>query len=164
MRVRPPILILAVLTVVLSGLAARAFVVQPMTVASSSMSPTLCQGDWVVVGVWDPVVSDLSRGDLVAVRVSGSDMPLVKRVAGLPGDWVSIEDALLVVNGQRVDEPYVDHEASDALYWGPVLVPDDAVIVLGDERATSIDSRDFGPVPGDGLVGEVVLRVRRGQC
>lgn len=158
------LLVLAVLTVVLTGLAARTFVVRPMTVVSASMSPTICQGDWVVVGVWSPSVSELSRGDLVAVRVSGSDVPLVKRVAGLPGDSVAIEDALLVVNGQRVDEPYVDHEASDALYWGPVVVPDDAVVVLGDERATSIDSRDFGPIPDDRLVGRVVLRVRRGQC
>jgi len=163
--VRPRLwLVLAALTVVLTGLAARTFVARPMTVVSSSMSPTICQGDWVVVGVWDPAVSELSRGDLVAVRVAGSDMPLVKRVAGLPGDSVAIEDALLLVNGKRVDEPYVDHEANDALYWGPVVVPDDAVIVLGDERATSIDSRDFGPVPGDRLVGRVVLRVPRSQC
>lgn len=152
------------LVVVLAALAVRTVAVRPLTVVSTSMSPTICQGDWVVVGVWDPAVSDLSRGDLVAVRVAGSDVPLVKRVAGLPGESVAIEDALLVVNGQRVEEPYVDLEANDALYWGPVVVPDDAVVVLGDERETSIDSRDFGPVPGDRLVGRVLLRVRRGRC
>ena len=85
-------------------------------------------------------------------------------MAGLPGDTVGIEDALLVVNGRRVDEPYVDHDSIDSLYWGPVVVPDDAILVLGDARAISIDSREFGPVPGDRLVGRVLARVHLGQC
>lgn len=164
MRPRP-LLALAVVTVVLTGLTARTFVVRPMTVVSSSMSPTICEGDTVLVDLWhDLAVSELSRGDLVAVRVPGSDVPLVKRVAGLPGDSVAIEDALLVVNGERVDEPYVDQLANDALYWGPVVVPDDAFVVLGDARERSVDSRRFGPVPGDRLVGRVLLRVPRGRC
>lgn len=161
---RSPLLLLSALAAVLIGLVTATFVVQPMTVVSSSMSPTLCEGDKVLVRVWDPTVSRLSRGDLVAVQVPGSDTPLVKRVAGLPGDTVAIEDALLVVNGQRVDEPYVDHEADDALYWGPVVVPADAVVVLGDARADSIDSRDFGAVPGERLVGRVVGRMHVGRC
>lgn len=157
-------LVLGAMIVVSAGLAVRSFVLWPVIVDSSSMSPTLCEGDWVVVDIWDPAVSELSRGDLVAVRVPGSDVPLVKRVAGLPGDSVTIEDALLVVDGHRVDEPYVDHEASDALYWGPVVVPRRAVVVLGDARATSIDSRAFGPVPEDSLIGRVLVTVHRGRC
>lgn len=157
-------LVLAALAVVLAALATRTFVVRPLSVASQSMSPTICQGDWVLVDVLTPRVSDLDRGDLVAVRVPDSPVPLVKRVAGLPGDSVAIEDAWLYVNEARVAEPYVDHAANDALYYGPVVVPDDAVLVLGDARATSIDSRAFGPVPGDRLLGRVVLRLHRGEC
>lgn len=157
-------LVLAVLTVMLAALAARTFVLRPLSVASQSMIPTICQGDWVLVDVLAPRVSELDRGDLVAVRVPDSPVPLVKRVAGLPGDSVAIEDALLYVNQRRVEEPYVDYAANDALYYGPVVVPDDAVLVLGDARATSIDSRDFGPVPGERLLGRVVLRMRRGEC
>lgn len=155
---------LVALTVVVAVVVAGIFVVQPMRVVSASMSPTICTGDRVLVNVWHPEVGQLSRGDLVVVRVPGSDAPLVKRVAGLPGDTVGIEDALLVVNGRRVDEPYVDHDSIDSLYWGPVVVPDDAILVLGDARAISIDSREFGPVPGDRLVGRVLARVHLGQC
>lgn len=157
-------LVLAALIVVSTGLVARTFVVRPMTVVSSSMSPTICEGDWVVVGVWDTAVSDLALGDLVAVRAPESDVSLVKRVAGLPGDSVAIEDAVLRVNGDVVDEPYVDHKSIDALYWGPIEVPDDALVVLGDARATSIDSRSFGPISDDRLLGPVLLRVPRGRC
>ena len=157
-------LVLAVLTVVLTALAARTFVVRPLSVTSGSMSPTICPGDWVLVDVLTARVAELDRGDLVAVRVPDSPVPLVKRIAGLPGDSVAIEDAWLYVNEHRVDEPYVDHVANDALYYGPVVVPDDAVLVLGDARATSIDSRDFGPVPGERLLGRVVLQVHQGEC
>jgi signal peptidase I len=163
--VRPRLLlVLAVLTVVLAALAARTFVVRPLAVASGSMSPTICQGDWVFVDVWDHDIAGLSRGDLVAVRAPGAEGPLVKRVAGLPGDTVAINDALLYVNKQRVDEPYVDVAAIDALYYGPVVVPDDAILVLGDARASSVDSRAFGPVPGDGVIGRVLYHLSRGEC
>ena len=158
------LLVLAVLTVVLAALAARTFVVRPLAVASGSMSPTVCQGDWVFVDVWDHDISDLSRGDLVAVRVPGTEVPLVKRVTGLPGDTVAINDALLYVNKRRVDEPYVDAASIDALYYGPVVVPDDAILVLGDARATSVDSRAFGPVSADGVIGRVLYHLPRGGC
>lgn len=158
------VVVLAVLVVVVTALAARTFVVRPLAVASGSMSPTICQGDWVFVDVWDHDIAGLSRGDLVAVRVPGQEDPLVKRVAGLPGDTVAINDALLYVNKRRVDEPYLDLAANDALYYGPVAVPDGAILVLGDARATSVDSRAFGPVPADGLLGRVLFHLSRGDC
>ena len=158
------LLVLAALVVVLAAFTARTFVVRPLAVASGSMSPTICQGDWVFVDVWDHEIADLSRGDLVAVRAPGTTDPLVKRVTGLPGDTVAINDALLYVNKQRVDEPYVDLAANDALYYGPVVVPDDSILVLGDARASSVDSRAFGPVPADGVLGRVLYHLARGHC
>ena len=128
------------------------------------MEPTLCPGDRVLVNLWDPDLGELARGDLVAFRPDRSELPVVKRVVGLPGDRVAIRDALLSVNGRLVDEPYVDHKSIDALFYGPVLVPADHFLVLGDARASSIDSRAYGPVPADRLLGTVALRLPVGDC
>ena len=128
------------------------------------MEPTLCPGDRVLVNLWDPDLGDLDRGDLVALRPGRSRVPVVKRVVGLPGDEVAIEDALLYVNDRLVDEPYVDHKSIDALFYGPVVVPSDRFLVLGDARASSIDSRAYGPVPENRLLGTVAMRLAVGDC
>jgi signal peptidase I len=148
----------------LAGLLVRTFVLRPLTVSSTSMEPTLCPGDRVVVNLWDPDLSDLAHGDLVALRPGRSEVPVVKRVVGLPGDEVAIRDALLYVNEQRVDEPYVDLEASDGFFYGPVVVPADRFVVLGDARAASIDSRTYGPVPAERLIGRIAWRLPLGEC
>lgn len=162
---RPGVLLVLVLVgALLVGLVVRSFLLRPLTVSSTSMEPTLCPGDRVLVDLWDPDIDDLSRGDLVALRPGRSEVPVVKRVVGLPGDEVKIKDALLYVNDQLVDEPYVDHKAIDALFYGPVVVPGDSILVLGDARAVSIDSRVYGPVAADRLIGTVAMRVPVGDC
>ena len=110
---------LVLVAALLAGLVVRTFVLRPLTVSSTSMEPTLCPGDRVLVNLWDPDLGDLSRDDLVALRPGRSEVPVVKRVVGLPGDEVAIRDALLYVNGELVDEPYVDHKSIDALFYGP---------------------------------------------
>ena len=116
------------------------------------------------MNLWDPDLGDLARGDLVALRPGRSEVPVVKRVVGLPGDEVAIRDALLYVNDRLVDEPYVDHKSIDALFYGPEVVPADRLLVLGDARASSIDSRAYGPVPEDRLLGTVAMRLAVGDC
>jgi signal peptidase I len=158
------VLVLVLVGAVLVGLLVRTFVLRPLTVSSTSMEPTLCPGDRLLVDLWNPDIDDLARGDLVALRPGRSAVPVVKRVVGLPGDEVAIRDALLYVNDRRVDEPYVDHKSIDALFYGPVVVPADRLLVLGDARAASIDSRVYGPVPSERLIGTVALRVPLGDC
>ena len=157
-------LVLVLVAAVLAGLLVRTFVLRPLTVSSTSMEPTLCPGDRVLVNLWDPDLGDLDRGDLVALRPGRSRVPVVKRVVGLPGDEVAIRDALLYVNDRLVDEPYVDHKSIDALFYGPVVVPSDRFLVLGDARASSIDSRAYGPVPEDRLLGTIATRLAVGDC
>jgi signal peptidase I len=158
------VLVLVLVGALVAGLVVRTFILRPLTVSSTSMEPTLCPGDRVLVNLWRPDIGDLTRGDLVALRPGRSEVPVVKRVVGLPGDHVAIRDALLYVNDQRVNEPYVDHKAIDALFYGPVVVPADNFLVLGDARAASIDSRVYGPVSSDQLIGTVAMRVPLGDC
>jgi signal peptidase I len=147
---------------VVAGVAALAgspLVVEPMRVSSGSMSPSYGPGDEVLVGKVGPTTHGGSRGDVVVLRSPPSGELMIKRVVALGGDRVGIEDGVLVVNGCRVAEPYVDRDRVDGTYFGPVRVPRGSVWVLGDARAGSVDSRLFGPVPLHAVVGRVLLRL-----
>lgn len=143
------------------ALLVRAFVLHPDVVESTSMEPTLREGDVVLVlRSWlaDRVAAPV-RGALVVGAEPGTRDPVVKRVVGLPGDRVEIEDGVTTVDGVEVDEPYVDRSRIDGLYFGPVTVPTGTLFVLGDNRSRSIDSRDWGPLPRTDVDGRVVLRI-----
>lgn len=158
---RPLRLLVRAVAVLLVALAVRAFVAHPDVVESTSMAPTLREGD-VVLAVRSPVADvhdGVDRGDLVVAREPGTGDAVVKRVVGLPGDVVEIADAVTTVDGREVAEPYVDRSRVDGLYWGPVTVPADAVLLLGDNRSRSVDSRDYGPVPLADVTDRVVLRL-----
>lgn len=131
--------------------------VEPLRVTSASMSPTLTAGDHVLVdklsGGWRPP----EVGDLVVFRDPQQRELVVKRVVALGGQTVALEDAVLVVDGNVRHEPQVDLTKIDSTYFGPVTVPPDAVFVLGDNRSESIDSRTYGAIRVDELVGRVVL-------
>jgi signal peptidase I len=154
--VPPPLLV--VVCVLLGVLAVLRFVAEPMRVSSGSMSPTFRVGDEVVVDKWGGRASHPRRGDVVVLRSPQDGQLVIKRVAALGGQRVGVADGVLVVDGRRVKEPYVDRSRVDGTYFGPVRVPRGALFVLGDQREGSIDSRAFGPVPADALVGRVVLR------
>lgn len=134
----------------------RPFVVEPFLIPSESMSPTLEPGDRVLAVKPLYLVAEPGRGDL-AVFDHGSGA-VIKRVVGLPGDVISVEDGVLVVNGQPIDEPYVDYGLTDSTFFGPETVPEGHVFVMGDNRSNSRDSRTTGPVAEEDLIGRVVLR------
>lgn len=135
-------------------LALRAWVLTPYEVVSDSMAPTLEEGSTVMVDRlsvrWDaPEHQEL-------VLFDTDDGPVIKRVVGLAGDTVRIEDAVLHVNGEPVDEPYVDLRTLDGVFFGPVVVGPDELFVLGDNRFDSIDSRTYGPIPVAAVRGRVL--------
>jgi signal peptidase I len=136
----------------------RSSVVGPVRVTGDSMSPTLHNGAVVLVDKRD---RRPERGDIITFDAPDDGAPTVKRVVGVGGDVVAVEDAILRVNGSVVDEPYVDHESIDALYYGPVTVPAGSLLVLGDQRAGSIDSREYGAVPSEAVTGRVLARLLR---
>jgi signal peptidase I len=94
------------------------------------------------------------RGDLVVVH--DHRVLLVKRVVGVAHDRVALRDGRLWRNGRQVREPWSDPRRIDGVYYGPVSVPAGHVLVMGDNRRESRDSRVFGPVPVTELRGRVV--------
>jgi signal peptidase I len=96
------------------------------------------------------------RGDIVVFRPPGSNSdPYIKRIIGLPGDTVEVRDGSVFVNEQRLEENYV----SSATYWrggddSSLVVPEDEFFMLGDNRENSSDSRSFGTVPKDNIIGK----------
>ena len=130
-----------------------------MRVASASMSPTYELGDEVLVGKVALLAGTLQRGDVVVFHDPGTGALTLKRVAAVGGDELGIEDGILIVNGEPVHEPYLDLGSVDGAYFGPVQVPAGHVFVLGDARAGSVDSRTFGAVADDAIVGRVLLRL-----
>jgi signal peptidase I len=151
MRTRPAVLVAGAAALTL--LVLRVGVVEPVRVNGISMVPTLETGQVTLVNKLD---RDPSRGDLVTLRSPADGQKMLKRVVGVGGDVVDIRDAVLYVNDVEVSEPYVDHRSIDALYYGPVTVSPGAVLVMGDAREDSIDSRTYGEVPLADVTGTVL--------
>jgi signal peptidase I len=143
--------------VVLALIALRAFVAEPFRIPSESMAPTLEPGDQALV---TKLGGTPARGDLVAFHAPRTGEVLLKRVVAVGGDSVGIEDGVLVVNGRKQREAYVaDPDAIDSVYFGPVTVGKGSLFMLGDNRANSEDSREFGAVPADRVIGRATARV-----
>lgn len=152
-------LVVAALVVALL-LGVRAFVAEPFAIPSASMEPTLRPGDQVLVDKLAYRRGEPRRGDLAAFDAPDRSGDVVlKRIVAVPGDSVAIEDGILFINRRPRREPYVDYSRVDSVYFGPVTVPRDGVFVLGDNRAASQDSRDYGPVPQRSLIGRVRARL-----
>ncbi len=142
----------AAAAVLAAVLLVRAEVVEPVRVGSDSMAPTLRRGEHVLLDKLGAV----RRGDLVAFRSPQDGELTLKRAVAVAGQTVEIRDALLYVDGRLVHEPGIDADRIDGTYFGPVTVGPGQVFVLGDNRARSVDSRVYGGVPLDAVVGRAV--------
>jgi signal peptidase I len=134
------------------AVAARRARLEPLLVQGDSMRPALPPGQRIAVG---PVRGTLRRGEVVLLRRAGREM--VKRVVGLPGEHVLLAGGRLEVDGRHVAEPWTDGQAPalPAAVELDVHLEDDEVVVLGDSRRQSTDSRSFGPVRLDDVIGVV---------
>jgi len=133
------------------------FVLQSYIVENISMEPTLQGGQhiWVDKAVYR-LQGGLHRGDIVVFQSWGQDKPFVKRVVGLPGETITIRDGRLIVDGHAVDEPYLDLRTDGA--DGPYALAGDEYFVMGDNRPRSGDSRMYGPLQADDVIGRAWLR------
>ena len=119
-----------------------------------SMRPTLEDGEFVLVGKLNYRFSQMERGDIIVFHYPlNPEQELIKRVIGLPGDRVIVQDGVVSVNGQVLDEPYI---AATPLYTGEWVVPDAQLFVLGDNRNDSSDSHSWGFLPFESVVGKAL--------
>jgi signal peptidase I len=142
-----------VLPAILIALLINVFVGQATRVEGQSMEPSLHTDQRLVVEKVSYRFHGPQRFDVVVLRVPGQgDELLIKRVVGLPGETVEIRDGEVYINGQVLDESFLNVETRPGRH-GRVVVPPLHVYVLGDNRDHSNDSRSFGPVPIDNIVG-----------
>ena len=153
----------------LLALLLRWAVVEPRWIPSGSMLPTLQLQDRILVEKIRPRLaqarhSHLHRGDVVvfappqALIDAGYDAnaALIKRVVGLPGDQLAVENGQLIRNGERVQEPWLEDAMEYAM--APITVPEQQLWVMGDNRNASLDSHLWGPLPEGNVIGTAVWR------
>ena len=145
------------------------FLMQPHQVNGSSMVPNFVDGEYLLTDKISYKVGEPSRGDIVVFKApdtaqcpSGTGCDYIKRIIGLPGDTVEIKDNKYYVNNQLIQESYLpaDFVTRPGTFTvnGPVVVPQNTYFVSGDNRSHSSDSRAWGVVPIDNIVGKVFFR------
>lgn len=181
-----PILVVLALAI---AIILKTFVVQAFFIPSVSMRPTLEKGDRVLVCRFCYRLGEIDRGDVIVFSdpdpqphdergavgaflhwlgegigvAQPEDEDFIKRVIGLPGDVIELNQGRLLVNDEEVAEPYL-HSEEDTRSYGPLRVPDGMLFVLGDNRLQSGDSRfppptGVGLVPVDKVIGEAFVLV-----
>ena len=120
-----------------------------------SMRPTLEDGEFVLVSKLSYKFGEFQRGDIIVFHFPlNPDEELVKRIIGLPGDHVVVKDNQVYVNDRLMNETYI---AAAPLYSGDWTVPEGTLFVLGDNRNNSNDSKDWGLLPQENVVGKAIL-------
>ncbi|HIK16759.1 MAG TPA: signal peptidase I [Leptolyngbyaceae cyanobacterium M33_DOE_097] len=152
-------------TIALSAVLAfgiRTFVAEARYIPSGSMLPTLQVNDRLIVDKVGYRFSNPGRGDIVVfsptdkLQEQNYKDAFIKRVIGLPGEKVEVKGGKVYVNDQALKEIYV--EDKPAYQYGPVIVPENSYLVLGDNRNNSYDSHYWGFVPRENIIGRAVVR------
>jgi signal peptidase I len=135
-----------------------AFFIRLPQVSGLSMEPHIRSGEYVLINTFAYRLGHPRRGEIVAFRHEGDARAVfIKRVIGLPGDSIQIIHGQVYLNSAKLDEPYVQH--ADDRSFGKTTVPPESVYVLGDNRAESEDSRFFGSVGDNRLIGRALAGI-----
>lgn len=134
--------------------------VQNFNIDGMSMEPNLHNQELILVDKWSYLFHPPVRGDVIVfVAPPNPTQDYIKRIIGLPGDVISIQDTTVTVNGKQLNEPYIDPRRQGNPYPSFVnrVIPPNTYFVLGDNRDGSSDSRDWGCVPRQNVIGRAAL-------
>jgi len=120
----------------------------------NSMNPTLENGQYLLINNLSYYLDEPDQGEIIVFHHPNSDLNLIKRVIGLPGDHVEIRDGQVIVNGATLTEPYIQASPN---YNGSWDVPADQYFVLGDNRNSSSDSHTWSFLPEENIVGKAMV-------
>ncbi|OIP83631.1 signal peptidase I [Candidatus Roizmanbacteria bacterium CG2_30_33_16] len=140
------------------------FIMQPNQVKGASMEPTFLSGEYIFTSKITYKFRPMQKGDVVIFKSpKNPDIEYIKRVMGLPGDKVLVQNSEVYINGQQISENYIS--AKTNLWEGgflkegvTVTIPDGFIFVMGDNRPRSSDSREFGPIDINSIIGQVFYR------
>lgn len=152
------------LFIILIGLFISLFVIQRNTISGPSMEPTLQNNDQIFVEKISKYFK-IERGDIVTIDEAEDDHPhnlLIKRVIGLPGEKIEINNGVVYINDQELMEEYLPNgvvtTANPEMEHSSEILGEDEYFVLGDNRSVSKDSRRLGPVHKDQIIGKLLVR------
>jgi signal peptidase I len=131
------------------------FLYQPVRVEGTSMLPRLEDHDRLFINKFVYHFSAIQHGDVVVFRYPRDpEKSYIKRVIAVPGDRLRIDGGDVILNGRRLQEPYVPDEYRDSRSMPEIVIPPDYYYMMGDHRSISSDSREFGPVERELIYGK----------
>jgi signal peptidase I len=140
------------------------FLVQPHQVRGNSMYPTFHDGEYLLTDKLSYRLGEPGRGDVIVFQApQNQEYDYIKRIIGLPGDRVKIKNSQVYINGELLDESYLpeDFTTSGGSFLSEdeeVVIPEGEYLVLGDNRSHSSDSREWGDVPIENIIGKALFR------
>lgn len=144
----------------------RFFIAQPFIVQGASMKPTFATGQYLIVDEITYRFDEPKRGDVIVLRYPKDPRKFfIKRLVGLPGDTLTIKNGIVSITTEEIsepfvlDEPYVIYSKTDSKDDEVIPLGDNEYFVMGDNRAASLDSRTWGILPQNLIVGRALLRL-----
>lgn len=135
------------------------FVMGLQQVIGPSMNPTLNEGDIIITNKFIYRFKSIERNDVVVI--SQDEKYMIKRIVGLPGETVEYQNNDVLINGKAYKETFTNSETEDFTIQdlGYDVIPEDMYLVLGDNRENSLDSRTFGLISKNQIIGKAWIRI-----
>ena len=151
--------IISYAAIILVVIIIRIFIFEPVKVDGPSMDTTLADGQVLILNKLRYRMTDIKRYDIVVLEVDGTK--IIKRVIGLPNEVIEIKNNKVYADGKELDNSFASTESSDFKMSdiGLEKIPGDSYLVMGDNRKISSDSRSFGTVKRNQILGRVTFRI-----
>ncbi len=148
----------SVIVAVLLAFIIRFFLFQPFYIPSGSMEPTLKKGDRIVVNKLTYRLGEPKRGDIIVFKYPvNPKRDFIKRLIGLPGETIEVKDSKVYIDGKVLEQPFLPKKFTYNSNFGPVKIPENEYFMMGDNRNNSEDSRYWGTLPDENIIGRAIF-------